>query len=511
MAACDGGAARGPNVLLISLDTVRADELSFLDPEVAPNMTALARRGVIFEQAIAGSSWTLPSHAQIFTGQPPSLHRVETDDLAIDGRTPILAEELRRRGWFTAGFWTGWYLAGEHGFDRGFMAYENCMTDGELVDARVRHSLDGESINGAWQALSQRDKQNHEDVTSENVVEHVSRVLEQVDAEDRVFAFAHFFDPHYDLIPPAPYDTRFDPAYTGTIDGRNFWVNPAIWTPDKGRVVSDRDLEHLRALYRGEIAWTDAAVGKLIERLRADGRLDDTLIVIVGDHGEEFFEHQNRGHRQSLYDEVLRVPLLIVPPGATERATPRRVETQVSLSDVMPTILDYCGLDVPGSVHGRSLRPAVEGRAFESRPAVSSLMLFNSAADGTWTVNLHETLRMPTYKLWRMTQVDQNLKPQVAFFGMCRLQQDPAEQVWSNDDPGLRDAWNLLEAELAGMRKIHAASDHAPASKRTTNMAKLLESELRGLGYVGAESSGEESVGLLVPWGLGVRPPAALP
>ena len=95
---CGQAPTPGPNVLLISLDSVRADDLTFLDPAIAPNMAELAKRGVVFTQAISGTSWTLPAHAQMFTGQPPSLHRVETDDVAIDPLTPVLPELLREAG-----------------------------------------------------------------------------------------------------------------------------------------------------------------------------------------------------------------------------------------------------------------------------------------------------------------------------------------------------------------------------------------------------------------------------
>jgi arylsulfatase A-like enzyme len=506
-----GGRPDGPNVLLISLDSVRADDLTFLDPAIAPHMTELAKRGVVFTQAISGSSWTLPAHVQMLTGQPPSLHRVETDDIAIDPRTPLLQELLRRAGYFTAGFWTGWYLAGEYGFARGFVSYENAMTDGELVEGTVSKSLDQDTIAKVWQALSERDRKNHEDVNSPRVVELAREALARAEPDEPVFFFAHFFDPHYDYVPPGKWATVHDPDYQGSIDGRSYWVNQRVFKDGK-RAVNDRDLAHLRALYRGEIGWTDESVGALLALFAAAGRLQNTLVIITADHGEEFFEHENRGHKQSLYDEVLRVPLLVVPPGALAGEAPRAIDAQVELSDLMPTVLDFAGLEAPPTVYGRSLRPAVEGQPIESRPVVSSLQLYDSKADGTWKVMLQETLRMPGRKLWRQTDVDQRLTPQL--FHTALWEGDPLELAWvgavGRNVERFQPFWDLLEAELARMRAIQEASPRSLASERTTRMAELLASELKGLGYVGPESS-DESVGLRVPWGLRVRPPLAPP
>ena len=520
-ASCSEPADPAFDVLLISLDTVRADALTFRDPRAAPNLTALAENGTVFTQALSGSSWTLPAHAQIFTGQPPALHRVEVDDTAIDGRTPLLTELLAGAGFHTAGFWTGWYLAPEYGFARGFELYENAMTDGERLERDFAGRVEGGAVAEGWQAQVKRERLSHQDVTSERVAERAIEVYRALEADRRAFVFLHLFDPHYDYVPPGRWAREFDPGYAGTLDGRDYYVNPHIWNEqEQRRVVSDRDLEHIVALYRGEIGWADEQVGRVLDELGASGRLERTLIVVTSDHGEEFFEHGLRGHKLTLFDLSLCVPLLIVLPEALRRSPPAAVDAQVSLSDILPTILDYAGVESPRTVFGRSLRPALEGQAFDSRPEVSSLTLFSHPEGGDRLVVVNEAVRTPAYKLLRHTSIEPGQEPRTTHVIYTDLSASPDEQRRVVDSPEnmaphapVRAAWDALEAELERMRAIHAASAHQPEEERTTDMARLLADELRQLGYADAAAADdtELSPGLSVPWGLGIRPRLALP
>ena len=508
---------RAFDVLVISLDTVRADALTFRDSDVAPNLARLARSGTIFTQAVSGSSWTLPAHAQLFTGQPPSLHRVETDDVSIDTNTPTLPEVLSQAGWATHGFWTGWYLADAYGFARGFDAYTNAMSDGPLLTQRFEQGRN-ESTDAGWAAHAEREKKNHEDITSEHVAQLVGETLEAADAAQSLFVFAHFFDPHYDYIPPGEWATKFDPDYTGTIDGRNFGHNPRIVDPRTGqRTVSDRDLQHITALYRGEIGWTDQWVGRVLEQFEQAGRLDDTLIIVTSDHGEEFFEHGNRGHKLTLFEEVVRVPLLVVLPEALRGKQPASFDVQVSLSDVLPTILDVTGVEAPPSVFGRSLLPALEGRGLPARPEVSSLTLYNYPPGGGLQVYLYDAVRTDAAKLIRLTLLEPGKPPQLPWVGLIDLRLDPHEKNLVGGPPAdfarrpeFAAAWDQLEAELERMRAVHGRTAHQAASERTTDMAALVAVELEGLGYMQGEAGDEVEPGKIAPWGLGVRPAASM-
>jgi len=517
-ACADSSTPADYDVLVISLDTVRADALTFRDAQAAPHLSALAKEGTVFTQAIAGTSWTLPSHAQLFTGQPPSLHRAEVDDTALDARTPTLPQLFRDAGWFTAGFWSGWFLADEYGFGRGFDVYRNAMTDGDKFLARFEESVDTGDTDASWNHQAARERLSHEDVTSERVVDLASELIGELESDERLMLFLHLFDPHHDYIPPGRFATVFDPDYTGTLDGRGYYFNPRIWNEKtQQRVIGERDLQHIVALYKGEIAWADEQLGRLIEALRAAGRLERTLIVVTSDHGEEFFEHGHRGHKLTVFDEVLRVPLLIVPPVDLRGSAPAKIGAQVELSDVLPTVLDYAGIEAPTTVYGRSLRPGLEGDPLPSRPVVSSLILYTYPSMGNMQVNVYDAVRTLELKLFRRTLLEIDQPPQLTHVGFRDILKDPLGQGWIVDtpermaqSPQVVQAWDLLEAELARMRAIHAASEHQPDHERATNMARLLGNELRQLGYTGTDEN-EPSPGHISPWGLGVRPPLALP
>lgn len=492
------------DVILISLDSVRADSLSFRDAHATPHLTELAERGTVFTQAVSGTSWTLPAHVQMMTGAPPPLHGVEDGDLRIDPRMPLLAELLKQAGYFTAGFFTVGYLWGDYGFARGFDVYESAIheRDLELSDASF-------VPRGAAGGQGTRETAGSELPSSPRVRQRVDRLLSQLAPERPLFLFLHFFDPHYDYVPPAPYDIRFDPDYEGTLDGRNFLRNPRIWDESlqPPRQVGDRDLAHLFALYRGEIAWTDKVLGEIFASLDTAGRLEHALVIVTADHGEEFFEHDRRGHRQTLYDEVLRVPLLVRPPAGTPA---RKVETQVSLSDLMPTLLDYVGIETPDSVHGRSLRPAIEGEGIAPRPAISTLYIPAPGKRGRQHHHLLQAVRTPEAKLLRHVIVSDKGRIRVPELLYFDLRADPQElrPITDRADPRVRESWQLLEREFAALRTRWSRLPHTPAEERTTDMVDVLFEELAALGYVEKAPKGTHPI-LGLPWGL--APPPEMP
>lgn len=496
LAACSGESAPAPpDVLLISLDSVRGDFLTFVDEETAPNLSALAKRGTIFTQAYSGTSWTLPAHVQMFTGMPPVLHGVQEDDLRIDPLLPTLPRLLAGAGYRCDGLYTCWYLDGEYGFGEGFVTYRNSMREGDELEKVVDGLLHGEGDLAERRAEYRRSLQSvNRFVTSHVVARNAAECLAEAEPGDSLFLFAHLYDPHFDYVPPAPWNTRFDPGYEGTIDGVDYWKNDRIFDASKTppRRISDRDLDHVRALYRGEIAWTDSQLGVLLERLEARGRLDDTLIVVTADHGEEFFEHGNRGHRRTLYEEVLHVPLLVVPPKGSGRAAVATCEALVSLSDVLPTILDYAGAPTPGAVHGRSLRPLVEGGELPARPVLSSLVF--PLLDGERTVGkgLYEGLRTEDEKLVRCWVQLEGGAPELRAIEYFDLRADPREldPITTFEDQRVRVAWRELEAEMQGVRRAWTARARTPVEQLTTDFARIVGDALLDLGYAGGAESG---------------------
>jgi arylsulfatase A-like enzyme len=488
-----------PNILFISLDTVRADFLTFRDPETARHMTELARSGTVFTQAISGSSWTLPSHVQMFTGTPPPRHGVESDRDTIDLTMPVLPEVLRQGSYFNAGIFTVRYLFGDYGFSRGFDLYRSAIYPEESDKDDLKFAPGREEAIERMQTNRDRDN-----VTSPQVVTLARRALERSPPSRPIFLFAHFYDPHPDFIPPAPWDSHFDPNYAGDIDGRDYLTNRRVANPVANvlRQVSDRDLDHIKALYRGEIAWTDKWIGELLSLFEEHQRLDNTLVVIVGDHGEEFFEHGSYFHRHSLYDELVRVPLLIVPPKRDRVGLVKELGVQVSLSDLMPTILDFAGLQSPKSVMGRSLKSAMYGEPLPSRIELLSLNRPKEKATRHMIDKHTYAIRAQDFKFIReVTFADTGgLEAEVEYFDLA---EDSAEKnpIKDINDPRVVDAWRLLERELAHVRKRWQSEARTPDSERTTNIRESFEEELIALGYLVEGDGAQSHAGPPRPWG----------
>jgi arylsulfatase A-like enzyme len=347
LAACgrDGAAPARPNVLLISIDTLRADHLSTYDypRSTSPNLDRLAREGTLFTRAYASSSWTIPSHMTMLTGLPPSLHGVDDVGKRLDPARVTLAERLRESGYQTAAFVSGPTMHAAFGFDQGFESYENTT-----VFAAEDFVYGKETLPTAHAR-----QRSHRDVTGPVVAEAVERWID-VDARPPFFLFVHLWDPHYDYMPPPPYDTRFDPGWNGDFDFSNVEFNMAINADMPARALS-----HLVALYDGEIAATDAVVGRIVAGLEQRGLLDDTLVAVTADHGEEFFDHGDKGHMRTLFEEVLHVPLVFRMPGVVGAG--RRTEATFGAVHLMPTILGVAGIDPGPEAVGRDLSGVLEG------------------------------------------------------------------------------------------------------------------------------------------------------
>ena len=325
-----------PNILLISIDSLRADHLSAYGygRETSPAIDALAAQAVRFAQAVAPTSWTLPSHMTMLTGMPQHQHQVHKDGQRLSPGVETLTEKLSRAGYATSAFVSGPYLRAEYGFHQGFDSYDD------------------------YSALTLVN-QAHSAVTSPDLLSAVRRWLDDWDGGGRdrpFFIFLHMWDVHYDYIPPSPYDQMFDPGYQGTIDGRDVLQSHVV-NPGMDRA----DLDHLIALYDGEIRYTDHHIGLLIAHLKALRALDDTIITVTSDHGEGFFEHGNKGHRSSLYDEQVLVPLVMRYPAKIPSA--RVAPEQVRLLDLIPTLLSLAGMPLPASpvLHGpKDLTPLID-------------------------------------------------------------------------------------------------------------------------------------------------------
>lgn len=333
------------NVILISIDSLRADRLGCYGNarDTSPTLDRLARAGTRFTNAMSTTSWTLPAHMSMFTGRDVLSHGVIGEADRLSDSVPTLGESLRGAGVETAGIVAAEFLKGVYGFGRGFDHYDDTS-----VPARTWH-----------EALS--------DEKADLVADLAIRWL-RAPRRPRFFLFLHFWDVHYDYVPPAPYDAMFDPDYRGPVGGANFMQNPAVRAGMKAR-----DLEHLLALYDGEVRWVDDQIGRLLAALAEAGFAENTAVIVTGDHGDEFFEHGGKGHQRTLYREVLHVPLIVRVPGVPASAA---VDAPVGLVDLLPTVLGLFGAELPAGIDGTSLLPLLSGgRA--PQPAATRAWLCN--------------------------------------------------------------------------------------------------------------------------------------
>jgi arylsulfatase A-like enzyme len=337
VAACGDAEERpaitGPRgIVVVSIDTLRADHLGCYgyERDTSPFLDELAARGVLFRQAVTSSPWTLPAHASLLSGLYPSSHRAVDGTAAIAPGIRMAAEIFRDAGYRTGGFVASWFVSRRYGFDRGFERFEDFEQTGEK---NVKEKI------LAWQ-----------------VVDEASAWLRENGGEP-FFLFVHLYDPHWNFNPPPEHAAPFDSGYRGPrpkYRKYHYYLEHPL-PPDL--------LAHEISLYDGEIHYTDAELRRLHGVLEEIGVADDVLILVTADHGEEFFEHGSWGHAHTLYDELMRVPLIVTGPGLAAGA---RRSGQVRHVDVLPTLLEAAGLAVPERLHGRSFGPLLREAAGES-------------------------------------------------------------------------------------------------------------------------------------------------
>ncbi len=326
--------SRPKNILLITIDTCRADRIgAYGHPTIrTPALDGLARDGVLFTYAHAPAPMTLPSHTSIMTGLYPRSHLVLSHAYTLDARPPTLAQILKEHGYTTAAFVSSHVLDKKYGLARGFDSYwERWLVDPNYI-GRVR--------------------ERGRDVTTKVATTWLERLPAQP-----FFAWVHYFQPHKPYEPAEPFDALYDPVYAGRITAAVDTLQ-RIW---RERVVLDSlDLAHLVALYEGEVSTADQEVARLLTTLEECGLADDTIVIVTADHGEVLYEHEFYfGHDIMLYRPSLNVPLVMAGRGLFPAG--RLVTEPVRLIDVAPTILDILGIPPSevGEFEGRSLLPIV--------------------------------------------------------------------------------------------------------------------------------------------------------
>ena len=354
---CRSGAtapAEAPNVLLISIDSLRRDHVGAYGYPLptTPTIDRLALEGVLFRNAVSTTSWTLAAHAALLTGVHDSRHGATVPTAVLDESVPTLAEAFRAAGYRTVGFYAGPFLHPHFGLARGFEEYVDCTSYG-LADSES-------PANPRLHAAS------HKDVTNPRIAERFARIVASADARP-FFYFVHMWDVHYDLVPPPPYDRMFAKDTSPPDVDPDFRHDPRF-APG----MDERAFRQVVALYDGEIRFTDDTLGAMLERLRARGLLENTIVVVTSDHGEEFLEHGGKGHRNTLFDEVLAVPLVFWAPA---RLRPGVADETASLLDVAPTLARLAGIAALPGVDGQPLFDSHGAPIVDARIAVSELRL----------------------------------------------------------------------------------------------------------------------------------------
>lgn len=318
------------NILVISLDTTRADVLTANGGtgNHTPNLDRLVREGVLFKNCLSHVPLTLPSHITLFTGRTPLAHQVRNNGrYALPPRETTLAERLKPAGFRTYAVISSYVLLGRFGLNQGFDEYDDSLDSYKAVNS-YNSEIPADVVSGRFRKWLNRHK------------------------DERFFAWVHFYDPHEPYTPPPPFQPGPDEA-----------KNP-------------------RSRYLGEVAFMDREIGRILDELKTRGVADKTLIVIVGDHGEAFGEHLEYGHVFFCYEPNIRVPLIFHHPARLPQN--RAVEDPVGLVDVMPTLLELAGREEGEGLQGRSLVPYLRPKAGSLPPRPFYLESLYGAEENGW-------------------------------------------------------------------------------------------------------------------------------
>jgi arylsulfatase A-like enzyme len=419
------GRDRRPDVLLIVLDTVRADHLSVYGYErrTSPALEALARDGVLYRRAIAPGTWSVPSHASLFTGVLPSVHganragdKMSSPIYALSRQAPTLTQRMREANYRTRAFvGNHGYLDPVFGFARDFDRYdrEHMRPAGRLAERTID-----------W--LRRRRGRS-------------------------VYLFINIMDAHAPYEPQPPYDRMFPGRLDRPVE-RNPWRAALL----SKHLPSPEEMEHYRSQYDGEIRYIDDRLAEIFAALKELGRYDNALIVVTADHGESFGEHGTLGHGGFPYDDQVHVPLIVKYPGNSRRGV---VDEPVSLIDVAPTILAQLGLPPLGP--GQT--PLWEHRDLVVSEQIAGDSVERAAYDASGHV-LTETVGPNGARDLRLYD----------------LRTDPGEE--HPLDPQADPAGRRLDA---GLRALLAGLPHLPRGELVhPESDRKLQRRLRALGYV---------------------------
>ena len=429
------------NVVVVVIDTLRADKLRPFNPNTrvkTPAVDRFALEGAVFELAQAPENWTKPSVASILTGLHPLTHQQKTGEAALPSSALLLSEHLKDNGFSTGSFIANGYVSDRFGFEQGWDDYTNYIREGKSTEAKDVFNEAGKWI--------------------------------EAHKEERFFAYVQTIDPHVPYDPPGEYLRMYDPSeYSGQVRPRmtGDLLEKAKRRPPQ--VVFDaRDKRRIEALHDGEITQHDHFFGAFLDRLAALGLSDDTLIVVTSDHGEEFDDHGSWGHGHSVYQELLHVPLMFRLPKRIPGAT--KVGHAVSTLDISATVTELLGVPEMPQNEGHSLVSLMHGEA-PAQPTVA----FSDFQDdrrvittGQWKLILRGNLTSTMFDLKadpkEKTQLDASAFPIGRRYARMMLGQFL----------GATDRGNWLSAEQNGGTQLE---------REDAEMDDTIRDQLRALGY----------------------------
>ena len=437
-AACSP--AKLPSVVLISVDTLRADALGAYGGLLpTPAFDRFAREGVLFEKAFAPAPATAPSHATLFTGQQVQRHGVLRNGDALPDTASTLAEAFRTHGYATAGFVSSFVLDPRFGWDQGFAHFDATLPENGSTMGRQK------PYPGAfWAEQRFAGFDRRATLTTEAAIAWLE------EASEPFFLFVHYFDPHAPYAPPPTFGER-SAAFRVPLDGR------AV------AGLAPAQLARLVQLYHGEVLYVDDALAALLDAVARHSH-DEALVVVTGDHGEGLGQHGWLEHATQLYDEQIRVPLLVRWAGQVPEG--RRVATPVELADVAPTLLELAGIAPPEPRDGRSLAAAIrDGAELPPRPLFGIRSLLDEATG--WGRGVKLSVRTDRWKYIFASEGPQEL---------FDLDADPGERHdrLAAEPDRAAELRGLLEKHVAELPRVH---DSAPLSEETRRA-------LQALGYL---------------------------
>jgi arylsulfatase A-like enzyme len=496
-AARDDTAPGPPSVVLLVIDTQRADRFgAYGYPRATtPRIDAFAADALLFENATSAAIWTLASHASMFTGLHPSEHGADNHHLWLDDDFNTLAELLRERGYETAAFSNNTWVAPVSNLTQGF---DLTMRPGDLHHARgtlLSKFLDT-VLYPAGRVPPWLGALATEDQGARYTPPLVERWLERRDASRPFFLFVNISDPHGPFRPAPPYRELFVAPEDVELSYRSNWDRAKPFSLLKRKVYSERELKVMNDAYDAETRLVDDHIGELLEALGRNVSLDEVLVVLTADHGENLGDHHLQGHAHCVYETLVHVPLIVRFP---KRVSPGRSSEVVQTIDIFPTVLDAVGAaDAGKGLRGRSLLraatgvastpargyadgPNVEGAAVEAGIAVAERVSPNASTIATSDVRFDQ---MPFMGVLRSIRKGP-WKYIIAANGreeLYHLEDDPGETV--NRIENERAIAADLAQELArwiDQSRPYAGSETLEGEQRMDDATK---SQLRALGYL---------------------------